>query len=205
MIEEIIIAVVAGIIILIITELLFKKNKESMPVIRAGRDISTEGDLIVGDKITHKNYNFAKSKNNIETFEKYLNEKTDWKIIDGNEEWIYIKDNSFKIKCEQQLGDFAESWMKLFSFDINAKKGRKYKVCLFINGNKIYETTFILIEPNKSFVPLPKQEFNEEGKVEKYFWEKHSLEYKIYKIVKPFYDMSSLEEMAEKSDLLEMR
>lgn len=207
MIEEIF-ALITGIILIIIKYLLFKKKDEkAVSSIKAGKDIIAGDDIVIGDKITHNNYNTPKIKNNIETFEKYLSEKIDWerKIIDGDEEWIYIKDNAFKIKCEQQLKDFTEPWMKPFSFDINAKKGRKCIMSLLINGDKVHQVIFILIEPNKSFVPLPEREFDKEDNPKKYFWKKNSLEHKIYKIVKPSYDMSSLEEMAEKSELLEMR
>lgn len=204
MIEEIITGVIIGLIILFVSLFFEKSGNKKSASIKAGRDITAGGDIVAGDKIAHNN--FIKSNNNIETFEKYVSNPLDWerKLIDGKEVWIYKKDSSFQIETEQQLRPFTEPWMKPFSFDLNAREGRKYNVSLLISGNKIHQVYFIQIEPNKSFVPMPKQEFKN-GKPKKYFWERNSLEHKIYKIIKPFYDKSSLEDMAEKSDLLEMR
>ena len=195
---------VINLIVRFIEHLFFKKkeNKKSAPTIKVNGDMN--GDMVTGNKTVYNNS--TENNNSIETFEKHVSNPLDWerKLIDGKEVWIYKKDSSFQIKTEQQLRPFTEPWMEPFSFDLNAKKGRKYNVSLLISETKIHQIYFIQIEPNKSFVPMPKQEFKN-GKLEKYFWERNSLEHKIYKIIKPFYDKSSLEDMTEESDLLEMR
>jgi len=89
----------------LIKRIFFSEKKSSTPYIKAGRDISAGGDIIVGNK--NINQTQAEKDQNIETFTDLI-ENASWRkeLIDHKEIWICDKDNTYQI----EIGDYGGEW-----------------------------------------------------------------------------------------------
>ncbi|MBU1557772.1 hypothetical protein KKC45_02315 [Patescibacteria group bacterium] len=110
-------------------------------------------------------------------FERLL-EIPKWKKVSTspNEKWIFEDDNSFVIETSGEHRNFTEDWTDRFP----DKNSQATEVFLKING-ELVEKSFLFIEVDgfRYFVPCPKiGEINGESYR---YWDKESIEYKIFK------------------------
>ena len=172
----------------------FSEKKSSAPYIKAGRDISAGGDIIVGNK-TINQFSPTADKN-IETFKKLI-ENTSWRkeLIEHKEVWICDKDNTYQIEIGDCAGDWQEKWAKVYP-DANASE---YPVYLKINNTTIKKLTFISCDGGRIFVPSPELQ-SEQGQVV-YIWREDSLPYKVCRIIGKYYIHKTIEGVARMSKI----
>ncbi|MBU4312417.1 MAG: hypothetical protein KJ706_06845 [Candidatus Omnitrophica bacterium] len=178
----------------LIKRIFFSKKEPNAPHIKAGRDISTRGDIIVGNK--NISQSSPTTDKNIEAFEKLI-ENSSWRKELINHKTVYIcdKNNTFQIEIGDYGGEWQEKWAKVYP-DANASK---YSVYLKINNTTIKQLTFISCDGERIFVPLP--ELQSEGGQTVYIWERDSLPYKICQIVGDYYIHKTIEGVARMSKI----
>jgi hypothetical protein len=89
--------------------------------------------------------------------------------------WIFEKDNSFTIEISDESRNFSEEWTKKFP----DQKAFVVEVHLKINGELVNKSLqFIGVDGWRNFVPCPKTStaFDERY----FFWDRNSLEYKVF-------------------------
>ena len=173
----------------LIKRIFFSKKKPNSPYIKAGRDISAGGDIIVGNKnISQSSLTIDK---NIEAFEKLI-ENASWRkeFINHKQVWICDKDNTFQIEIGDCCGEWQEKWTKVYP-DVNASE---YPVYLKINNTTIKQLTFISCDGGRIFVPMPELQ-SEDGQTA-YIWKRNSLPYKVCQIVGGYYIHRTIEGVA---------
>jgi len=172
----------------------FSKKKANAPYIKAGRDISAGGDIIVGNK--NISQSSPTTDKNIEAFEKLI-ENSSWRKELINHKTVYIcdKNNTFQIEIGDYGGEWQEKWAKVYP-DANASE---YSVYLKISNTTIKEFTFISCDGGRIFVPLP--ELQSEGGQTAYIWRRDSLPYKVCQIVGDYYIHETIEGVARMSKI----
>ena len=172
----------------------FSKEKSDAQHIKAGRDISAGGDIIVGNK--NISQSLPATDKNIEAFMELI-ENSSWRKELINHKTVYICDtnNTFQIEIGDFGGEWQEKWAKVYP-DANASK---YSVYLKINNTSIKELTFISCDGGRIFVPLPELK-SEDGQTV-YIWRKDSLPFKVCKIVGDYYIHKSIEGVARMSKI----
>lgn len=178
----------------LIKRIFFSKKKPNAPYIKAGRDISAGGDIIVGNK--NINQSSTTTDKNTEAFEKLI-ENSSWRKELINHKTVYIcdKNNTFQIEIGDYGSEWQEKWAKVYP-DTNASE---YSVYLKINNATIKELTFISCDGGRIFVPLP--ELRSKGSQTVYIWRKDSLSYKICKVVGRYYIHENIEGVARMSKI----
>ncbi len=178
----------------LIKRIFFSKKKSDAPYVKAGRDISAGGDIIVGNK--NINQSSPTTDKNIEAFVGLI-ENSSWRKELINHKTVYIcdKNNTFQIEIGDFGGEWQEKWAKVYP-DVNASK---YSVYLKINNTTIKELTFISCDGGRIFVPLPELK-SEDGQTV-YIWRKDSLPFKVSKIVGDYYIHKSIEGVARMSKI----
>ncbi len=119
-------------------------------------------------------------KKNLPVFEKFL-EIPRWKKIPCIppeilcEKWIFEDNNSFVIEVSDYSRDFRERWTDRFP----DKNSCATYVFLKIDGELICEPLlFIYVDGCRNFVPCPRRsELEVDGG---YFWNRRSLEYRVF-------------------------
>lgn len=115
-------------------------------------------------------------KRSIAIFERFL-ESDNWEKVEfgPTEKWIYKDDNSFVIEIIDNDRSFVEPWTDKFA----DKKAFALTVNLKLNGELVHKSlTFVLVDGCRNCVPCPKVS-NAYDEIY-YFWDKNSLEYKIF-------------------------
>ena len=118
-------------------------------------------------------------KKNLAVFERIL-ELPKWKKVsfDSPEKWIFEDDNSFVIEVSNESRDFTEKWTDHFP----DKKSFAAEVSLRIGGELAHKPLlFIGVDGWRNFVPCPMA--SEASEDQYYYWDKNSLEYKVFKKV----------------------
>lgn len=179
----------------LIKRIFFSEKKPRAPYIKAGRDISAGGDIIVGNKTINQSSSTADK--NIEAF-KILLENTSWRkeLIDHKEVWVCDKDNTYQIEIGEPSGEFHEKWTQVYPDRQNVSG---YLVYLKINNTIIKELTFVSCDGGRIFVPLP--ELQSEGGQTVYIWRKDSLPYKVCQVVGHYYIYKTIEGVARMSKI----
>lgn len=116
-------------------------------------------------------------KKNINVFTKLL-EIPKWKKVSfgPNEKWIFEDDNSFTIEISDNYRDFTENWTNIFP----DKHASATEVYLKISGELTCQPLlFIITDGGRNFVPCPKRFIP--YKKNYFYWDKDSLEYKVFK------------------------
>lgn len=112
-------------------------------------------------------------------FERLL-ELPKWKKVSfgPNEKWIFEDDNSLVIEVSSESRDFRQEWTERFP----DKSAFAFEVSLKIGGELVHKTfLFVGVDGCRNFVPCPKAS---EAFDERYFyWDKNSLEYKVFERV----------------------
>ncbi len=179
----------------LIKRIFFSEKKSSAPYIKAGRDISAGGDIIVGNKTI--NQSSPTADKNIEAFKRLI-ENTSWRkeLIDHKEVWICDKDNTYQIEIGDCAGEFHEKWTQVYPDSQNVAR---YPVYLKINNTIVKELTFVSCDGGRIFVPLP--ELQSEGSQTVYIWKKDSLPYRVCQIIGHYYIYKTIEGVARISKI----
>lgn len=181
----------------LIKRVLFSDKKPSTPYIKAGRDISAGGDVIVGNKTINQSLTIANK--NIEAFRKLI-ENTSWRkeLIDHKEVWICDKDNTFQIEIGGgHHGEFREKWTQVYPDKANVSR---YPVYLKINNTVVKEFTFISCDGGRIFVPLPELKSENNDNVI-YVWHRDALPFKVASIIGRYYIHKNIEGVAQMSKI----
>ncbi len=124
--------------------------------------------------------------NSLERFEVLLDDPSLWneEHIDDNQLWICASDSGFRIvpAWNEKHQEYSEPWTKGFP-DPHCSR---YRVHLMIAGQSVKEVFFISLDGGRYFVPMPEVRLLASGGVE-YYWNKHSLEMKLFQIVGNLY------------------
>lgn len=118
-------------------------------------------------------------KKNLSVFERLL-ELPRWKKVSfgPNEKWIFEDDNSFVIEKSDDSRDFSEEWTKRFP----DQKAFANEVSLKVGGELVHKTLlFVGVDGWRNFVPCPN--ISEAFEKRYYYWDKNSLEYKVFERV----------------------
>lgn len=118
-------------------------------------------------------------KKDLKTFIRLL-DSNDWKKVSYHspEKWIFNQDNSFVIEESDTIEKFTELWTQCFP---NKYGSFRKEIYLKISSELIeMPLIFISLDGGRYFVPMPKLDraFNET-----YYWDRESVEYKVYKII----------------------
>lgn len=118
-------------------------------------------------------------KKNLEVFERIL-EIPKWKKVtyDSPEKWIFEDDNSFVIEISSESRDFTEEWTEHFP----DKNSHAVEIYLKINNERVVTPLlFVAVDGWRYLVPCPKIS---ETYGERYrYWDKESLEYKVFNVI----------------------
>ncbi len=115
-------------------------------------------------------------KKNLDVFERLL-EISKWKKVSfgPNEKLIFEDDNSFVIELSNDSRGFTEEWTKKFPDQGASAK----EVYLKINGELVDKPLlFIGVDGWRNFVPCPQR--SAAYGVDYFYWDKASLEYKVF-------------------------
>jgi len=185
-------------IILFTLKQLFDKHKKSSSVsIKTKGPTTFRGDIIGRDKNIYRTENIIKSDDhNLDSFLDCL-KNSEWHsdFVDNNKMWFCNKDIAYKIEISNKLDNYTASWAEKYPNETPSKT----KVYLSINGTKVKELIFILLDGGNLFVPLPDTETINEQLI--YYWDKESLKYNVGKIIGLFNSYGSLEAIAERSNI----
>lgn len=115
----------------------------------------------------------------LRTFKRLL-DSSDWRKVNHSpEKWIFNKDNSFVIEESVNVKNFTEKWTQKFPDKFGSYQKKVYlKISSELIENPLI---FISVDGGKYFVPLPK--INEAYDETYYYWDKKSIEYKVFKII----------------------
>ncbi len=140
-------------------------------------------------------------KKNLDVFGRIL-ELPKWEKVSYNspEKWIYKDDNSFVIEISDESKDFKEPWTECFP----DKDSKAVEVYLKIGGELATKPiSFVGVDGFRYFVPCPKISSVHEQRY--FYYEKNSIEYKVFKIignVSYMYTDKSLEEFAKRCKII---
>ena len=118
----------------------------------------------------------------LETFEKFLNDHSNWKCITKRDKKTYIyKPNSlFKIEIPDEQIRIEEKWVKKFP---DKESNYIVNVYLKIGDQVVYDPVpFMFLDGFRIFLPWPKTGYTDDTNFYRY-WSKESLEHKIAKII----------------------
>lgn len=139
----------------------------------------------------------------LRTFTRIL-DSSDWKKVNYSpEKWIFNKDNSFIIEESANVKNFTEKWTQKFPDKFGSYQKEVY---LKISSELIEKPLiFISVDGGRYFVPLPK--LNKAYNEIYYYWNKESIEYKVFKIIgylngEDVKDDNKFNEFAERCEVL---
>ena len=171
----------------------FSGKKQTALYIKAGRDISPGGDIVVGDKVVNSLKNGSKD---LKEFERLLmSSKWRKETINHKEIWVNENDNTFQIEMGDHGEEFREHWHEMYPDPV----GQRYPVYLTINNSRIKELLFISCDGGRILVPIPDRHFEEDKRA--FRWVRDSLSFKVCSIIGHYYIYKNIEGIARVSKI----
>lgn len=137
--------------------------------------------------------------------DRYLKKPKNWEQIElglseSNSLWRYKKHPEFSIEQQDDSKDWdfgiTENWMK---YPLPDPSKTTYMLHIKAGSIVVYAEQFITLDGGRYFVPLPRVEYSEEKKDNKYFYT--SLQIQIARIVGQFYRMESIDEFVQHNEI----
>ena len=182
-----------GAIGFLIKHFFFSNKKSGATYIKAGRDISAGGDIVVGDKIINSSKNGSKD---LREFERLIT-SSKWRkeLINHKDIWVNEDDNTFQIEMGECGEEFREPWNEMYPDPV----GHRYPVYLTINNSRTKELLFVSCDGGRILVPIPERHFEEDK--HSFRWMRDSLSFKVCKIIGHYYIYKNIEGIAKVSKI----